>query len=351
MRSVAHTGPDACTATARAERSANMEPMAEKKGSTAEPRALRLRYADTCKTCEAEVPKGARAWWSSKDKTIQCETCHDGPDASDAGDETPSVPDDHVQAPAVAGSTDLADGGSKGSDRPASVAGASAQREYDRRAAKERARQEAALERDAQQRAARREARPVLGRLVNALVERPPEPAESQPTQAWKVGAAGERRVAEILDATSCFVLHDRRIPKSKANLDHLAVGPAGVFVIDAKKYEDKQLEVRDKGTFFKPDPHLYVGGRDQTKLVTGVKRQVEVVRTALDGSDVTVHAVLCFVGGRWPGLFSNKPLHVSGVTATYPVALGKLVAQEGTLTAEQIQEIGERLADRLLPA
>lgn len=329
-----------------------MEPMAENKGGTAEPRALRLRYPDRCKTCETELPKGAGAWWSSKDKTVQCEECHSEADAADAVDEDSAVLDeDHTQVRSVAETADLPASSGAEQDRPAGVAGASAQREYDRRAARERARQEAALERDAQKRAARREARPVLGRLVNAFAERPPEPAESQPTQAWKVGAAGERRVAEILDATGCFVLHDRRIPKSKANIDHLAVGPAGVFVIDAKKYQDKQLEIRDKGSFFKPDPHLYVGGRDQTKLVTGVKRQVEVVRFALDGSDAPVHAVLCFVGARWPGLFSNKPLHVSGVTATYPIALGKLVAQEGTLTAEQIQEIGERLADRLQPA
>lgn len=321
--------------------------MAENNGENTEPRALRLRYPDTCKTCETEVPKGERAWWSSNDKTVQCEGCHDGPDGPDDGDETPALPEDQTQVRDADVNTAL--GGEQ--DRPDSAAGASAQREYDRRAARERARQEAALERDAQQRAARREARPVLGRLVNALVERPPEPSESQSTQAWKVGAAGERRVAEILDATSCFVLHDRRVPNSKANIDHLTVGPSGVFVIDAKKYADKQLEVRDKGTFFKPDPRLYVGGRDQTKLVTSVKRQVEVVRSALEGTDVTIHAVLCFVGARWPGVFSNKPLRVSDVTATYPVALGKLVAQEGSLTADQIREIGEQLAARLAPA
>jgi hypothetical protein len=327
------------------ERSASMEPMAENNGGTGEPRMLRLRYADTCKSCEAAVPKGTQAWWSSQDKTIECLTCHNGQDAGE-----PAVGPRSDEAPvevAASGADPSPDSGGKAA-RPSGVAGASAQREYDRRAARERARQEAALERDAQKRAARREARPVLGRLVNAFVERPPEPSESQPTQAWKVGAAGERRVAEILDATSCFVLHDRRIPNSKTNIDHLAVGPAGVFVIDAKKYEDKRLEIRDKGTFFRPDPRLYVGGRDQTKLVTGVMRQVEVVHEVLADSDVPVHAVLCFVGARWPGLFSNKPLRVSGVTATYPVALGKLVTQEGALTADLIRHVGERLAERL---
>jgi hypothetical protein len=322
-----------------------MEPMAENDGGTRAPRVLRLRYADTCKSCEAVVPKGTQAWWSPQDKTIECVPCHND---QEAGDPAVGPRSDHSPVEVPASGTGLSPETGGKAERLSGVAGASAQREYDRRAARERARQEAALERDAQKRAARREARPVLGRLVNALVERPPEPSESQPTQAWTVGASGERRVAEILDATNCFVLHDRRIPNSKTNIDHLAVGPAGVFVIDAKKYEDKQLEIRDKGTFFRPDPHLYVGGRDRTKLVTGVKRQVEVVHEVLVDSDVPVHAVLCFVGARWPGLFSNKPLRVSGVTATYPVALSKLVTQEGPLTADQIGHIGEQLADRL---
>jgi hypothetical protein len=92
------------------------------------------------------------------------------------------------------------------------------------------------LERDQNARLARREARLLLGRLANALIERPPDQRETHATRAWKVGAAGERCVADVLDATDCFVLHDRGVPGSKANIDHVAIGPAGVFVIDAKK-------------------------------------------------------------------------------------------------------------------
>lgn len=324
--------------------------MAENEGGTAEPRALQLRYPATCKTCGSAVPKGAEAWWWASAKQVECRACRPEYGRTESADGAAKGPREEADANSAdtAAMDTPADGAS--AQAPPASAGASAQREYDRRAARERARQEAAIERDAQRRAARREARPVLGRVLNALVERPPEPEESQSTRAWSVGAAGERRVAEILDATDCFVLHDRRIPGSKANIDHFAVGPAGVFVIDAKKYEDKQLEIRDKGTFFSPDPRLYVGGRDQTKLVTGAKRQVDVVRSVLNGIDVPVHAVLCFVGAQWPGLFSNKPQRVSGVTATYPTALTKLVAQAGPLTAAQIREIGEQLADRLQP-
>ena len=45
-------------------------------------------------------------------------------------------------------------------------------------------------------------------------------------------------------------VLHDRRIPYSKANIDHLIVAPWGVFIVDAKNYKGK-VETRNRGGFF----------------------------------------------------------------------------------------------------
>jgi len=32
-------------------------------------------------------------------------------------------------------------------------------------------------------------------------------------------------------------VLHDRAIPGSRANIDHIGIGPTGVWVIDTKRY------------------------------------------------------------------------------------------------------------------
>lgn len=58
----------------------------------------------------------------------------------------------------------------------------------------------------------------------------------------WATGALGEERVAQAL-ARRCPVvplLHDRRMPRSRANIDHLAFAPTGVYVIDAKHYRGK---------------------------------------------------------------------------------------------------------------
>ncbi len=71
------------------------------------------------------------------------------------------------------------------------------------------------------------QAHPKLGRLIHSLTDDP------QPTRAWDVGAKGEERLGERLNqlATDTLrVLHDRRISGSRANIDHLAVTPTGVY-------------------------------------------------------------------------------------------------------------------------
>jgi hypothetical protein len=60
---------------------------------------------------------------------------------------------------------------------------------------------------------------------------------------AWRQGAAGEQRTARLLAALErqgWVVLHDLAIPGSRANIDHLVIGPGGVFVIDSKHYRGR---------------------------------------------------------------------------------------------------------------
>jgi hypothetical protein len=68
---------------------------------------------------------------------------------------------------------------------------------------------------------------------------------------AWRRGAAGERRTARLLDPLARHgwaVLHDLAVPGSQANLDHLVIGPGGVFVIDSKQYRGRlQLDAVGK--------------------------------------------------------------------------------------------------------
>jgi hypothetical protein len=65
----------------------------------------------------------------------------------------------------------------------------------------------------------------------------------SPDARAWQRGATGERRTARLLDPLARHgwaVLHDLAVPGSRANLDHLVIGPGGVFVIDSKQYRGR---------------------------------------------------------------------------------------------------------------
>ena len=68
---------------------------------------------------------------------------------------------------------------------------------------------------------------------------------------ALQRGAAGERRDAKLLsqlERHGWVVLHDLAVPGSAANIDHLAIGPGGVFVIDSKQYRGRlQLDASGK--------------------------------------------------------------------------------------------------------
>jgi Nuclease-related domain len=62
----------------------------------------------------------------------------------------------------------------------------------------------------------------------------------SAETRAWRRGARGERRTARALRKLvrhGWTVLHDLAIPGSRANGDHLLIGPPGVFLVDSKAW------------------------------------------------------------------------------------------------------------------
>jgi hypothetical protein len=62
----------------------------------------------------------------------------------------------------------------------------------------------------------------------------------SEQARTWQRGAASERRTARLLERLTrdgVVVFHDLAVPGSDANVDHLVLGPTGVFVIDSKQW------------------------------------------------------------------------------------------------------------------
>ena len=75
-----------------------------------------------------------------------------------------------------------------------------------------------------------RERNPKLGGLILALSDDP------QSTTAWQRGAKSEELLGKRLDELSdrgVRLLRDRQIPGSLANVDHIAISAAGVFVLE----------------------------------------------------------------------------------------------------------------------
>ncbi len=211
------------------------------------------------------------------------------------------------------------------------TAGASGRREYERRREK----------REKQM----RERHPHIGNLLLRFQEAP------EHEKAWVTGAAGEEALAAAM-ARRCpdvIVLQDRRMPGSRANIDHLAIAPSGVHVIDAKRYKGR-IEVRKP---FFGEPKLFIRGRDKTKLVEGLERQVEAVQLALISvaPQVPVQACFCFInpdgqsgGTKLPLL---RTLSINGYPLLFPRRLARRLNQRGELEFEQMCRIAEVLAQR----
>ncbi len=264
-----------------------------------------VKYDGPCSKCGVTLRAGEVAVWDRAAKSMHCVECP-------------------VEVAAEVASTPIDKG----------TAGRSARSEHDRRAAK----REAAIE--------ARWGTGRLSRLVKAVS------AEPQSTRAWAIGAWGEEKLAEALAGiTGLQVLHDRRVPRTRGNIDHIVIASAGVFVVDAKAYEGL-IQIRNYGPFWRPDPRLTVGRRDKSKLAFNMAWQVEAVRAALEAARIDplppVTPVLCFVDGRWP--FVRPPDEYAGVRLESERSIRDLFTASEVLDEAGIEHVTRTLAQTLPP-
>ena len=312
---------------------------------TASPfKRMRLRYAGTCRGCGATLQAGQPALYFRADRLVECVVCFE----QSARPGAPVLPDEDL----TAGTTPTPVASAGADDVPANhcptqsvdakapvesgTAGASARREHERRVSKREDRIRAA--------------HPRLGGLILAVTDEP------QSTRAWERGAVGEEKLARTLDmltARGVRVLHDRRIPRSRANIDHIVIAPAGVFVIDAKRYKGRP-HVRGEGGIIRPRVEkLMVGGRNCSQLVTGIKKQVDLVIAAVAAACVTntppVRGMLCFIDADWP-LFGGA-FTTANIDVLWPKNIAEHVLAAPALTADQVSTVHAALAAHFPPA
>lgn len=270
-------------------------------------KSMRLRYPGRCRGCGRELAAGAAAVYDSATRTVLCATCN--AERAPESDEEPGSTESELVEPGTAG--------------------ASARRKYEHLKNAREARI--------------REAHPKAGGLILALSDEP------QSTTAWATGARGEELLGARLDSLTSDrvrVLHDRRIPRTRANIDHLVVCPSGVYVIDAKKYRGRPA-LRAEGGILRPRVEkLVVGTRDCTKLVDGMHNQIGHVRIALESAglgQIPVTGMLCFVDADWP--LVRGDFTISSVRVLWPRKAAEHIRKAGALDASTAQRTSQALA------
>ena len=162
-------------------------------------------------------------------------------------------------------------------------------------------------------------------------------------TIAWSTGAEGEVATARYLDPLAedgYVVMHDLAIPRSKANIDHVVIGPTGVFVIETKNVRGK---VRIDGETVR------IGVR-KVAVVEEVRREVDAVVSVigpyLRAKGVGIAAIVCAHRADLPWFRRD----VAGIRFAYPKQIGKLITDcPAVLSATDVAEL-RALASQWLP-
>jgi hypothetical protein len=161
----------------------------------------------------------------------------------------------------------------------------------------------------------------------------------SADTAAWRRGAKGERLTARRLCrlGRGWTVFHDLAIPGSRANVDHLVIGPPGVFLIDSKHYRGR-LTLTPEGT-------LWYGYHPLAGVLSTVRWEAAMLSHALD---TTVIAMVCVHGAHLPWgelMAEGVPVLTAGRVITTLRALPPL------LDDAQITLVTEQARRQLCPA
>lgn len=154
----------------------------------------------------------------------------------------------------------------------------------------------------------------------------------------WAAGAEGEQRTAGELGRLprGFEVLHDRRVPGTSANIDHLVVGPTGVFCVETKRMRGRARVRRGS---------LRVDGAKRNGPIEQALWQAEAVEEAVG---VPAQPVLCIRDAH----FRRRPRMASGVWVVRPARLRRLLRRgRAVLDPIDVHRLAARAGARLPPA
>ncbi|MCU1362972.1 MAG: hypothetical protein JWM55_800 [Acidimicrobiaceae bacterium] len=193
--------------------------------------------------------------------------------------------------------------------------------------------------------AAGESAREVARRIASAAeVLQKKADSANRKSIAFSLGAEGEEALSAALApmaADGWLALPDRQAPHG-GNFDQVLVGPAGVVIIDAKKWS---YSISVKGD------EIFTGRYPRRKALDGVIGQVETVSAVLNSLSfpVTIRGFIALVGDPDRGR-SFEVVRGIGIIGLDHIT-SKLHEMEGQLTAARVEELFRTLSIAFPPA
>ena len=145
------------------------------------------------------------------------------------------------------------------------------------------------------------------------------------------------------------FTLDDRPVPNSPEVIDHLVVGPTGVYAIDSEKWDPK-LPIRTLN-----GKRLYLGPESQKErlehAVWEASQASEILSAAL-GNEITVRPALAIYGPKIPwdiATIRNVDVFTGPALRKYLKRRRPDEGRRGQLTREEVRTIYDT-ASRMLP-
>lgn len=187
----------------------------------------------------------------------------------------------------------------------------------------------------------------VMGAVLAAIADAVYRARSTSSVPAWRRASVAERRTeAQLrkLERSGYRTLHARAIPDSEAQIDHLVIGPTGVYAVDSEKW-DKRLAVRVQAA-----KQLYHGPYNRKeRLVEAAweaSRASELISEKI-GRKITVVPSLAIYGPSIPW----KVLTIRQVDVFEGSRVRKWITKrERSLTAEEIDQIYDAAVEVLPP-
>lgn len=218
---------------------------------------MRLRYAGRCRRCGRDLPAGTFAVYERSLRTVRCVECAE-----------PTVVGEHLVAEDVAALPPAAQAGSTDDLRlraPASAVIAEV---------------------------LRIQATAPLRSAPARFFGRSPLTDESQ---SWFRGALGELEVGRLLDRLddAWRVIHAVPVGTAGSDIDHVVIGPGGVFTINTKYHEGMKVWVASR--------RLLVNGQrtDHLRNAAFEAKRVATLLTRATGRPIEVTPVVAIVAAR----------------------------------------------------